>query len=118
MSEMRANRSFGDKVKDYAAWAVRFRGTLGQVLLWMICGSLALELRWMRSDAEEYRETVIANERKLQAEIGLIQSLLDGSTVTEETKPTTLIVTVSQKLSQKGKQLASHKCVLACGNLS
>ncbi|KAJ3023605.1 hypothetical protein HKX48_002153 [Thoreauomyces humboldtii] len=35
----------------------------------MVCGSLALELKWMRRDLKEFEETVGVRGRKLEAEI-------------------------------------------------
>ena len=43
----------------------KFKKTFLELFLWMVCGSLALELRWTRTDAEEYRETSRILERKL-----------------------------------------------------
>ncbi|TPX70884.1 hypothetical protein SpCBS45565_g01478 [Spizellomyces sp. 'palustris'] len=50
-------------------FVLRFKRTLLELFLWMICGSLALELKWMRRDFEEYKETVGVKRRKLEAEL-------------------------------------------------
>lgn len=53
------------------AWSFfsRFKRQAGQLFLWMLCGSMALELRWMKSEYMDYRLHMGAKVRKLEEEL-------------------------------------------------
>ncbi|KAI9205182.1 uncharacterized protein BJ171DRAFT_474574 [Polychytrium aggregatum] len=63
--------------KQGAEFVYKFRSSLFTVMLWMITGSLALELRWIRADVHEEKELADLKERKLQAEISEIRAQCD-----------------------------------------
>ncbi|KNC98239.1 uncharacterized protein SPPG_06639 [Spizellomyces punctatus DAOM BR117] len=84
-------RLIARRSREGFAFVLRFKRTLLELFLWMICGSLALELKWMRRDFEEYKETVGVKRRKLEAELRELRrecGLVDASDdkVTEVTK--------------------------------
>ncbi|KAJ3172665.1 hypothetical protein HDU88_005995 [Geranomyces variabilis] len=57
------------RIRESFQFVGRFKKTLLELFFWMVCGSLALELRWMRRDKEEFEETMGVRGRKLEAEI-------------------------------------------------
>ncbi|KAJ3186252.1 hypothetical protein HDU85_007692 [Gaertneriomyces sp. JEL0708] len=58
-----------NRTKESFLFVARFKSTLFDLFLWMVCGSLALEQRWMKRDLEEYKETVGVRRRKLEKEL-------------------------------------------------
>ncbi|KAI8823517.1 uncharacterized protein EV422DRAFT_358800 [Fimicolochytrium jonesii] len=62
-------RLIARRSKEGVAFVGRFKKTIFELFLWMVCGSLALELKWMRRDFAEYKETVDVKARKLRKEI-------------------------------------------------
>ncbi|KAJ3088813.1 hypothetical protein HK102_007859 [Quaeritorhiza haematococci] len=65
------------RIRRIGSWFYRFRGTFAELFLWMFCGSLALELRWLRAEKEEFLETVNAQNRKLLREITALREMID-----------------------------------------
>ncbi|TPX58375.1 hypothetical protein PhCBS80983_g03166 [Powellomyces hirtus] len=61
------------RTREGFAFVGKFKKTLLELFLWMVCGSLALELKWMRRDFEEYKETMGVRGRKLEAEIAMVK---------------------------------------------
>ncbi|KAJ3115324.1 hypothetical protein HDU96_000808 [Phlyctochytrium bullatum] len=65
----------------------KYRRTITEVLLWMICGSLALELKSLRSDQQEYLKTIDAQHRKHLTRLKELQGAPKAEPVRETETP-------------------------------
>ncbi|KAJ3279476.1 hypothetical protein HK104_001434 [Borealophlyctis nickersoniae] len=52
----------------------------------MVCGSLALEMRWIKRDMEEYVETAALRRRKIETEMEGLKRVVEGSAENGEEK--------------------------------
>ncbi|KAJ3182963.1 hypothetical protein HDU87_007385 [Geranomyces variabilis] len=72
------------RIRESFQFVGRFKKTLLELFFWMICGSLALELRWLRRDKEEFEETMGVRGRKLEAEIRALSEDRSGREEVEQ----------------------------------
>ena len=56
----------------------RFRKLIFELMLWMVCGSIALQLKWTRRDMQEYLEKVRIQRRRLEKKIEGYRKVVEG----------------------------------------
>ncbi|KAI8854714.1 hypothetical protein BC829DRAFT_379474 [Chytridium lagenaria] len=65
---------FVQRAEEGYAIVHKFRRTITEILLWMVLGSLALELKSLKSDQKEYLKTLDVQKRKLESQIEALSS--------------------------------------------